>query len=49
MVEIQTAQGATFMSKKHLCLRTYYVRDRLGEIRPIGVKAYDVPGLKYDL
>ena len=28
---------------------TYYVRDRLGEIRPIVVKAYVVPGLKYDL
>jgi hypothetical protein len=27
----------------------YYVRDRLGEIRPIVVKAYIVPGLKHDL
>ncbi len=30
-------------------LNTYYVRDRLGEIRPFVVKAYVVPGLKYDL
>ena len=37
------------MSTTHLCLKTYYVRDRLGEIRPIVVKAYVVQGLKYDL
>ena len=37
------------MSTTHLCLKTYYVRDRLGEIRPIAVKAYVDPGLKYDL
>ena len=47
-VEIQTVQGATIMST-HLCLKTYYVRDRFGEIRPIVVKAYVVPGLQYDL
>ena len=49
VAEIQTAQGATIMSTTHLCLKTYYVRDRSGEIRPIVVKAYVVPGLKYDL
>ena len=37
------------MNTMHLCYKTYYVRDRLGEIRPIIVKAYVVPGLKYDL
>ena len=37
------------MSTTHRCLKTYYVRDRLGEIRPIVVKAYVVPGLKHDL
>ena len=46
---MQTAQGATLMSTTHLCLKTYYVRDRLGKIRPIVVKACVVPGLKYDL
>ncbi len=49
VVEIQTAQGATMMSTTHPCLKTYYVWDRLGEIRPIVVKAYVDPGLKYDL
>ncbi len=49
VVEIQTAQGATIMSTTHLCLKTYYVVDLLGEIRPIVVKAYVVPGLKYDI
>ncbi len=37
------------MSTTHRCPKTYYVRDRLGEIRPIVVKAYVVPGLKHDL
>ncbi len=37
------------MSTTYRCLKTYYVRDRLGEIRPIVVKAYVVPGLKHDL
>ncbi len=51
VVEIQTAHGGTHMSTTHCCLKTYYVRDRLGEIRPIVVKAYVVPGLglKHDL
>ncbi len=37
------------MNSTHLCNKTYYVCDRLGEIRPIIVKAYVVPGLKHDL
>ena len=49
VVEIQTAHGGTQMNTTHRCLKTYYVRDRLGEIRPIVVKAYVVPGLKHDL
>ena len=49
VVEIQTAHGATIMRTTHLCFKTYFVKDRLGEIRPIIVKAYVVPGLKYDL
>ncbi len=32
----------------HLCLKMYYVRELLGEIRPIVVKAYVVSELKYD-
>ena len=36
---IQTAHFATLMSTSHLCLRTCYVRDCLGEIRLIDVKA----------
>ncbi len=50
--EIQTAvtaHGGTQMSTTHRCLETHYVRGRLGEIRPIVVKAYVVPGLKHDL
>ncbi len=47
--EIQTAHGSTKMSTTHRCLKTYYVRHRLGELRPIVVKEYVVPGLKHDL
>ena len=47
-VDIKTAHGATTMSATHQCLKTYYVRDHLGETRPIFVKAYFVPGLKRD-
>ncbi len=39
VVDIQAVQGATIMSTTHLCLTMFYVRDRLGEIRPIVVKA----------
>ena len=49
VVEIQTAHGATIMRTTHLCHKTYFVKDRLGETRPIIVKAYVVPGLKHDL
>jgi hypothetical protein len=49
VVDFQTAHGGTQMSTTHSCLKTYCVRDRLGEIRPIVVKAYVVPGLKHDL
>jgi hypothetical protein len=46
VVDFQTAHGAPLMSTTHRCLKTYYVCDRLGEIRPIVVRAYVVPGLK---
>ena len=49
VVEVHTAHGATIRRTTHLCYKTYFVKDRLGEIRPIIVKAYVVPGLKYDL
>ena len=49
VVDIQPVHGSTQMSTTHHGLKTYYVRDRLGEIRPNIVKAYVVPGLKHDL
>ena len=47
--EVQTGHGATIMRTTRLCDKTYFVCDRLGEIRPIIVKAYVIPGLKDDL
>ncbi len=49
VVDMQTVHGGTQMSTTHRCLKTYYVRDRLCEIRPTVVKAYVCPGLKHDL
>ncbi len=36
------------MNFTHLCYKTYYVCDRLGEFRPIIVRAYVDPKLKHD-
>ena len=49
VVPIQTAQGGTVMQTTHVCLKTYYVRDRTGELRPVTTKTYIVKNLKHDL
>ena len=49
VVDIQKAHGGTQMSTTHCYVKTYHVCDRLGEIRPIFIKAYVVPGLKHDI
>ena len=48
-VRIHTAQGGTVMATTHVCLKTYYVRDRTGKLRPITTKTYIVQNLKHDL
>ena len=37
------------MLTSHVCLKTYFVRDRTGELRPITTKTYIVKKLKRDL
>jgi hypothetical protein len=49
VVPIQTAQGGTAMLTTHGCLKTCYVRDRTGELRPIITKTYIIKSLKRDL
>ena len=49
VVEIQTAHGDTIMKTTHVCLKTFYVRDRLGTTRPITTRAFIAPGIKRDL
>ena len=49
VIPIQTAQGGTVMLTTHVCLKTYYVRDRTGELRPFTTKTYIVKNLKHDL
>ncbi len=48
-VEIKTAEGGVVMTTTHVCLKTYYVKSRPGEIRPITTKAFIVPSLRSDL
>jgi hypothetical protein len=51
VVPIQTAQGGTVMMTSHVCLKTCFVRDRTGELRPFTTKTYIevVKNLKRDL
>ncbi len=44
-VAIQTGGGATSTYTTHVCLKTDFVRDQTGFIRPNVVKAYIVPAL----
>ena len=37
------------MMTTHVCLKTYYVRDRTGDLRPLTTKTYIVKNLKHDL
>ena len=37
------------MYTTHVCIKTYFVRDRTGELRPITTKTYIVKNLKHDL
>ena len=41
-VPIHTARGSTVMTTTHVCLKTYYVWDRIGGLRPIATKTYIV-------
>jgi hypothetical protein len=48
-VEIKTAEGGVVMTTTHECMKTYYVKSRTGEIRPLTTKAFIVPSLRSDL
>ena len=48
-VPIQTAQGGTVMMTTHVCIKTYFVRDRTGELRPLSTKTFIVKNLKHDI
>ena len=48
-VPIHTPQGGTAMIPTHVCLKTCYARDRIGELRPFTAKTYIVKNLKHDL
>jgi hypothetical protein len=34
-VEIKTAEGGSVMTTTHVCMKTYYVKSRTGEIHPL--------------
>ncbi len=48
-VPIHTAEGSTVMTTTHVCLKTYYARDRTRELRPITTKTYILKNLKHAL
>ena len=48
-VKIQLAKAGTTMTSTHTGIKTYYVYDRTGTIRPIRTRALVVPDLKQDL
>ena len=48
-VEIKTTEGGAVMTITHVCMKTYYVKSRTGEIRPSTTKAFIVPSLRADL
>ncbi len=39
-VEIKTTKGGIVMTTTHICMKTYYVKSRTGEIRPLTTKAF---------
>jgi hypothetical protein len=48
-VKIQLAQAGASMTSTHVGIKTYYVYDRTGSIRPIRTRALVVPDVKQDL
>ena len=46
---IETADGEERMCSSHKCIKTYFVRNRMGDPVPISVLALFVPGLPQDL
>jgi hypothetical protein len=48
-VAIQTAGGTSSIYTTHICLKTCFVRDRTGTIRPLVVNVCIVPALRHDL
>ncbi len=48
IVQIKTAEGGAVMTTTHVWMKTYYVKSRTGEIRPLTTKAFIVPSLRAD-
>ena len=49
ITNIETADGVDSMKATHQCTKTYFVRNRMGEVKPITVNALYVRGLPQDL
>ena len=49
MTIIETADGEERMRSSHKCIKTYFVRNRMGDAAPISVPALFVRGLPQDL
>ena len=49
VTRLEMADGAETMEATHHCMKTYFVRNRMGETKPITVPALYVRGLPQDL
>ena len=49
MTIIETADGEERMRSSHKCIKTFFVRNRMGDLVPISVPALFVRGLPQDL
>jgi hypothetical protein len=49
MLKIKTAEGGVVMATILVCMKTFYVKFRTGEVRLIVSKTYIIPSLKSDL
>ena len=48
-INIETADGKQSLKSTHTCLKTYFLRNRTGEVKPITVQAIFVMGFPQDL
>ena len=49
ITKLEPADGVDSMKATHQCMKTYFVRNRMGEVQPITVHTLHVRGLPQDI